>query len=962
MVNCSSTSCLAQNDTIPVEVGVVFDLETWLGKVWLSCIELGLSDFYGSHPNFKTRLILNIRDSKEDVVTAASQALDLIQNVQVRAILGPHKSTQAKFIIDLGQKAQVPIISFSATSPSLKISNQSTYFFRTATGDSSQVLAISSIVKAFRWRKVVPIYIDNEYGEGIIPYLVDALGEVNTEVPYRSAIPPSATDDQIKAELYKLNTMQTRVFVVHTSSDLGIRLFTIANKIGMLGQGYVWIITQDFANRLNSLNSSIIDSMEGVLGIKTFVPQSKELDSFKVRWKANYFYKNIDQIGKNPTFFDAKLNVMGFWAYDSVHALALAVEKLISTSGGVINTTTLNSVANTSGSTNLDSFNVSPIGPKLLETLSSTRFKGLAGDFILDNGQLKTPIFEIVNIVNGGKGRIGYWTQNNGLVRNLADLSVEYSTSKSSLKPILWPGESTNSPKGYWENPTNEKRLRIGIPNSSVYREFVNVINCDANTSILSSSDVIGFSIDVFKASVRALPYALNYDFYVNRDGSYDDLIYQVYLGKYDAVVADVTIRANRSQYVYFTLPYTESGVAMVVPVKDNMTKSAWVFLKPLTWDLWVTTFCFFLFIGFVVWVLEHRINEDFRGPPSHQIGTSFWFSFSTIVFAHKERVVSNLARFVVIVWAFVLLILTQSYAASLTSLLTVEQLEPTIKDINQILKSGERVGCLGYSFVYELLKQRGFANSQIVLLNSTQQCDHFLSIGSAKGGIAAYVDETPNTKIFLAQYCSKYTLIGPIFKTAGYGFAFRNGSPLAHDISKAILNVTEGDEMKKIENKWFMTTEQNTCLNSDPKISSNSLSLDNFWGLFLIAGVSSLSTLIIFAIMFLQKHKQIWSNSHSSIPRRIGAIFKIFDQKDLNFHTFKKRSNNQFYGGYGTDFVEFSANNTNCPPSPSTSNSTGSNSPMPMGEQLGTILISSAQASPPNHDGHIVQISTTHN
>jgi ionotropic glutamate receptor len=102
-------------------------------------------------------------------------------------------------------------------------------------------------------------------------------------------------------------------------------------------------------------------------------------------------------------------------------------------------------------------------------------------------------------------------------------------------------------------------------------------------------------------------------------------------------VVGDITIIANRSNFVDFTLPYTESGVSMVVPVKDNRSKNAWVFLKPLTWDLWMTSGCFFVFIGFVVWVLEHRINDDFRGPPSHQIGTSLWYAFSTMVFAHRK-------------------------------------------------------------------------------------------------------------------------------------------------------------------------------------------------------------------------------------------------------------------------------------------------------------------------------------
>ena len=107
----------------------------------------------------------------------------------------------------------------------------------------------------------------------------------------------------------------------------------------------------------------------------------------------------------------------------------------------------------------------------------------------------------------------------------------------------------------------------------------------------------------------------------------------------FDAVVGDVTIIANRSQYVDFTLPYTESGVSMIVPIRDNKSNNAWVFLRPLTWDLWVTSFFSFVWIGFVVWVLEHRINEDFRGPPSHQTGMIFWFSFSTMVFAHSNAI-----------------------------------------------------------------------------------------------------------------------------------------------------------------------------------------------------------------------------------------------------------------------------------------------------------------------------------
>ena len=56
--------------------------------------------------------------------------------MEVQAIIGPQNSMQANFMIDLGEKAQVPIVSFSATSPSLT-SIRSPYFFRVAQNDSS---------------------------------------------------------------------------------------------------------------------------------------------------------------------------------------------------------------------------------------------------------------------------------------------------------------------------------------------------------------------------------------------------------------------------------------------------------------------------------------------------------------------------------------------------------------------------------------------------------------------------------------------------------------------------------------------------------------------------------------------------------------------------------------------------------------------------------------------------------
>ena len=143
---------------------------------------------------------------------------------------------------------------------------------------------------------------------------------------------------------------------------------------------------------------------------------------------------------------------------------------------------------------------------------------------------------------------------------------------------------------------------------------------------------------------------------------------------------------------------------------------------------------------------------------------------------------ISNLARFVVIVWYFVVLVLTQSYTASLTSLLTVQQLQPTITDVKMLIKRGDNVGYQKGSFVLGILKQLRFDERKLVVYNSPEECHELFQKGSANGGIAAAFDEIPYAKLLIGQHCSKYTMVEPTFKTAGFGFVSSRSFFWRHD------------------------------------------------------------------------------------------------------------------------------------------------------------------------------------
>lgn len=88
----------------------------------------------------------------------------------------------------------------------------------------------------------------------------------------------------------------------------------------------------------------------------------------------------------------------------------------------------------------------------------------------------------------------------------------------------------------------------------------------------------------------------------------------------YDAVVGDIAIVTNRTRMVDFSQPFASTG--LVIVATNNAKADAWVFIKPFTADMWCVTAASFIMIGVVIWILEHRVNDDFRGPPKRQIVT----------------------------------------------------------------------------------------------------------------------------------------------------------------------------------------------------------------------------------------------------------------------------------------------------------------------------------------------------
>ena len=165
----------------------------------------------------------------------------------------------------------------------------------------------------------------------------------------------------------------------------------------MMEQGYVWIVSDEIASLLDSVESSFMyDNMRGVIGIKTsFADTSKDFKRFKSRFRRMYGSKYPEEEeNSSPSIFALR-------AYDSITANAKAVAYLQGKS--------------------ITSKGIS-------EKLSSTNFRGASGVIRFKEGMLdQSPTFEIINVDGKSYKDIAFWSHRHGF-------SLDYVIQNDTMK------------------------------------------------------------------------------------------------------------------------------------------------------------------------------------------------------------------------------------------------------------------------------------------------------------------------------------------------------------------------------------------------------------------------------------------------------------------------------------------------------------------------------------------------
>lgn len=437
-------------------------------------------------------------------------AQELINNEKVKVIAGMETWEETAVVAEIASRVQVPILSFAAPAVTpLSMSRRWPYVIRMASNDSEQMKCIADLAQKYNWRRVAAIYEDNVYGgdSGKLALLSEALQNVSSsEIESRLVLPPissiSDPKEAVRGELKKVQDKQSRVFIVlQASLDMTIHLFTEANKMGLVGKDSVWMVTNTVANALDSLNTTVISSMEGTLGIKSYYSD----DSSPYKEFSALFRRNFTSEYPEEDYFHPSIHALR--AHDSIKIITEAIGRL--------------------------NYNIS--SPEmLLRQMLSSDFSGLSGKIRFKDGELlNADTLRIVNVVGKKYKELDFWLPNFGFSKtsskhNVGDISSNIA-AEGFTGPVIWPGNLINrNPKG-WAMPSNQEPMRIGVPTRTFFEKFVVIkddpLNGNSNDKNLRYD---GFSIQLFRLVVDHLNYHLPYEF-VPHDGVYDDLINGVY-------------------------------------------------------------------------------------------------------------------------------------------------------------------------------------------------------------------------------------------------------------------------------------------------------------------------------------------------------------------------------------------------------------------------------------------------
>lgn len=306
-----------------------------------------------------------------------------------------------------------------------------------------------------------------------------------------------------------------------------------------------------------------------------------------------------------------------------------------------------------------------------------------------------------------------------------------------------------------------------------------------------------GFSIDLWRSIANEMGASFKYIVYP----TVPDILNQVEQNKVDLGIAAISITAERQKKFDFSLPMFAGGLQIMVRSsegKNNIFPSILqTFLSPTLLQVVGIALALILIAAHIIWLFERHHQEGIISKSYFPgIFKACWWAAATLATQADEMPKGPLGRMIAIIWMFIGVIFVAYFTATVTTSMTVQQLQGDVRGIEDL--PGHVVVTTAGSTASEFLRQQRIKAVEVTSIEKAYET-------LLKNQADALVFDSPALLYYTAnEGKGKVEIVGSIFQEENYGIVLPNNSPYRRQINSALLTLKENGIYKTLYEKWF--------------------------------------------------------------------------------------------------------------------------------------------------------------
>ncbi|XP_028045100.1 glutamate receptor ionotropic, NMDA 2B isoform X6 [Monomorium pharaonis] len=780
-------------------------------------------------------------------------------------------TASAQYFLQLAGYLGIPVIAWNADNSGLeRRASQSSLQLQLAPSLEHQTAAMLSILERYKWHQFSIVTSQIAGHDDFIQAVRERISDMQDTFKFTILSAILVTEPH---DLLELVNSESRVMLLYSTREEATHILTAARDYKITGENYVWVVTQSVIENLQTPNQFPV----GMLGVH-FDTSSDSLVS-EIATAIKVYAYGVEDFVNDPKNANLSLNTQ------------------LSCEG----------VGESRWSTGDLFF-------KYLKNVSVEGDQGKPNIEFTQDGVLKAAELKIMNLRPGVSKQL-VWEE----------IGVWKSWEKEGLdiKDIVWPGNTHTPPQGVPE----KFYLKITFLEEPPYINLAPpdpvtgkcLVDRGVHCRVAKDSDMVGmdiqsaqkngsfyqccsgFCIDLLQKFSEEIGFT--YELVRVEDGrwgtlengKWNGLIADLVNRKTDMVMTSLMINSEREAVVDFTVPYMETGIAIVVAKRTGII-SPTAFLEPFDTASWMLVGIVAIHAATVMILLFEWASPsgfDMKNNPSTNHRFSFcrtyWLVWAVLFQAavHIDSPRGFTARFMTNVWALFAVVFLAIYTANLAAfMITREEFhEFTGVDDHRLAKPFShkpmfKFGTIPWSHTDSTLaKYFKEMHSYMRAFNKSSVADGIEAV--VTGDMDAFIYDGTVLDYLVAQDedCRLLT-VGSWYAMTGYGLAFSRNSKYLQMFNKRLLDYRDNGDLERLRRYWMT----GTCKpGKEVQKSSDPLALEQFLSAFLLLMMG----ILLAAVFLLLEHlyfKYIRQHLAKSDDGGTCAIFSLSVGKSLTF------------------------------------------------------------------------------